>query len=441
MKQRSHLGWQLGLALLLVVTATCPARVGQGLPLAGPGRDELLVGLRPQRQLDVTLPGMRVLAYLPELNLVRLRVPAGQARSSALLLRADEAVAYVEENGTMTGAWLPNDPAFADPDKVYGQLQIKADRAWSLALGSPDVTVAVLDSGVDLTHPDLAGLWRVNAGEIPNNGVDDDGNGYVDDTCGWDFVDNDQDPSDELGHGTHITGLVAAHANNGIGLAGIASGIKVLPLRVLDGNNQGTWADIAAAMVYAGNLGAQIINLSLGGNSFSHTVQAAVAYAQQHNVLVIAAAGNSATSQAFYPAAYSGVLGVAATQAENQIWPGSSYGQFVDLSAPGQNIYSSYWTRAGGSGYQYLSGTSMSAAEVSGAAALIYSVNPRLSAASVSQILIETATDLGAAGWDSHFGYGQLDVYAAVKEALLTLPEAIQGYVTYMPWLKGSKSK
>jgi thermitase len=429
MKAWSHLGWQLGLAFLLVVIATQPGHAWQPSLVAEPDADELLVGLQPNHQLDISIPGMRVVTRIPQLNLVRIRVPAGQVRGTTQALRASQDVAYVEPNGTMSGALLPNDPAFKDPDKVYGPIQIQADRAWNLVLGSASITVAVLDSGLDRYHPELAGDCRINTREIPGNKQDEDGNGYVDDVCGWDFVDKDNDPSDELGHGTHVAGIIAAAMNNGIGLAGIASGVSLLPLRVLDRNNQGTWGDIAEAIVYAADMGAQVINLSLGGNSTSMSVQSAVHYAQQHDVLVVAAAGNNASCQAFFPAAYAGVLGVAATQAQNMVWSGSNYGNYIDLSAPGQNIYSTYWTAAGGSGYQYLSGTSMSAAEVSGAVALIYSANPKLSAVQVSQILTETATDLGAPGWDTHFGCGQVDVYGAVNEALLTAQEsgAVQG--------------
>lgn len=413
------------ISLFAVILPVPAANAGPAAPEATtPG--EILVGFHPEsafaQQIHELAVEEKVVAQLPNLTISLLQLPAERATTIMQQLRNDPAVNFVEPNGLMTGLWTPNDPYYNDPTKVYAPQQIKANLAWDLVRGSADVLVAVVDSGANLTHPDLAGIFWTNPGELPANGVDDDGNGYVDDVSGWDFVNGDNQPVDDLGHGTHVTGIVAAQTDNGIGIAGIAGGVKVLPVKVLNSNNAGTWANVALGIIYAADQGARIINLSLGGTTSSATVESAIQYAQSRGALVFAAAGNSASNQPFYPAAYPGVLGVAATQPNNVRWSLSNYGSFVDLAAPGASIYSTYWSTTAGSTYQFMSGTSMAAPTAAGVAALLWSLNPALSATQIADIMTGTATDLGTAGRDDYFGYGQVDAYQAALQVCATLP-------------------
>ncbi|PKO21351.1 MAG: hypothetical protein CVU38_15120 [Chloroflexi bacterium HGW-Chloroflexi-1] len=417
-----------------------------GLPTAAWAVDstvsgEILVGYRSNGKLEqrgyAFAQESELLAQVAGLQVAVLRVPTRNVAATLLALRSDPAVAYAEPNGIMEGTWDPNDPDYNNPDKVYAPQQIKANLAWDLGRGSGDVVVAVVDSGVDFAHPDLAGSLWVNADETPGNGVDDDGNGYVDDVSGWDFVNHDNLPADDLGHGTHVSGIAAATTNNGVGVAGIAGGVKVLPVKVLNSSNQGTWADIAQGIIYAADQGVRAINLSLGSTSYSNTVLKAIQYAQSHGVLVIAAAGNNGAEQLFYPAAYAGVLAIAATSPGGARWSLSNYGSFVDLAAPGVTVYSTCWTATAGSIYQFMSGTSMATPMVTGVAALLWSINPALTATEVSDFLTQSATDLGDPGQDIYYGHGQVDAQAAAvlaQGALRrqdTLPPsgAVDGYV------------
>ena len=216
--------------------------------------------------------------------------------------------------------------------------------------------------------------------------------------------------TDDFGHGTHVAGIAAAATNNGIGIAGISWGARVMPVKVLDQYGNGWYSDIADGIVYAADNGAKIINLSLGGAAASQTLCQAAAYAQQKGALLVAAAGNAGAA-VLYPAACDGVLAVAATDRSDQRASFSNYGPEVDLAAPGVDIYSTWpWL----DGYFTKSGTSMAAPHVSGVAALVWSRWPEWTNMAVSRRITETAVDVDAAGWDPYTGWGRLDAAAAL---------------------------
>jgi subtilisin family serine protease len=240
--------------------------------------------------------------------------------------------------------------------------------------------------------------------------VDDDGNGYVDDWRGWNFVSSTNSPQDDHGHGTHVAGIAAAVGNNGLGIAGIAWGARLMALKILSSTGYGTESNVARAMVYAADHGARVINLSLGGSIPMTMMEDAVNYACAHGVTVVAATGNT-SGPVLYPAAYPNAIAVASVDASNVRSYFSNYGPEVDLAAPGSSIYS---TRLGGS-YTYLSGTSMSTPHVSGVVALLASLPQFDTTDKIRAALQNTALDLGTAGWDQYYGYGLVQAYSALN--------------------------
>ena len=268
---------------------------------------------------------------------------------------------------------LPDDPDFS---LQWGLAKINAPAAWDVVTGTTAITIAIVDSGVDLNHPDLRDKIWTNPGEIPGNFIDDDGNGKVDDVHGWhvfrrwtgsDYVaDENGNVQDDYGHGTHVAGIAAAATNNGVGIAGVSWSAAVMPVKVLDRYGFGWYSDIASGIVYAADNGARIINLSLGGTSASAILCQAADYAHGKGAVLTAAAGNTSGSNpgnnVFYPAACPHVLAVAATDSADA-WPSfSNFGPQVALSAPGVGIYSTwYYAGIGASGYYTESGTSMAA--------------------------------------------------------------------------------
>ncbi|MGA7936347.1 MAG: S8 family serine peptidase [Kovacikia sp.] len=283
-------------------------------------------------------------------------------------------------------------PNVADLGGVQWDLdQITAPEVWAKGYTGQGVTVAVVDTGVDYTHPDLdANIWT-NSREIAGNGIDDDGNGYIDDVRGWDFVENDNVPLDADSHGTHVSGTISAE-NNGIGMTGVAYGAKIMPVRVLDANGTGTNDNVAAGIRYAANNGARVINLSLGGGGYSAAVAAAVQYAYQKGAIVVMASGNAGASSPDFPANLANQWGIAVGAVDiNQKLAsfsndaGSSTLNY--LVAPGKNIYSTIPNNR----YAYFDGTSMATPHVAGVVALMLSANPSLTPAQVIQILTSTA--------------------------------------------------
>ena len=290
------------------------------------------------------------------------------------------------------------------------------------------VYVAVLDTGVDLNHSDLVDQIWVNPTEVPGNGLDDDGNGHVDDIHGWRFghdaIGNPYESNlvdDDHGHGTHVAGIIAARGNNGQGIAGMAWGSRVMIVKVLDQEGDGYYSEVADGLVYATDNGASIANLSLGGSQRSQLMEDAVAYANAHDTVVIAAAGNTG-SAVLYPAAYPGAVAVAATDQNDNHLSFSCFGPEIDLAAPGSLIYSTCL----GDRYCFKSGTSMATPHVAGLAALVRSQSPGYTAAQIVQHLRSTATDLDSPGWDEYTGWGRIDAHRA-----LSAPQTLRMY--YMP--------
>jgi len=305
---------------------------------------------------------------------------------------------------------------------------IDAPEAWGIETGDPDVVIAIIDSGVDYTHPDLADNIWINIDEIPNNGIDDDGNGYIDDVRGWDFVNDDNIPLDDNGHGTHCAGIAAAESNNGIGIAGIAPNCKIMPIRVL-GFFSGNVSTIALGIRYAADNGADVISLSLGGSNESNLEKDAVDYAYNKSVVLVSAAGNAGKDIKSYPAAFDNVIAVGATDNnDNRMFLKifgilecvSNYGSWVDVAAPGEWIYSTlptyfvfYNLFGRRKNYGYDAGTSMAAPYVAGLAALLLSKNPSLSPDEVKSLICENVDP-----YDSKYyiGTGRVNAFKALNK-------------------------
>jgi subtilisin family serine protease/PKD repeat protein len=286
-------------------------------------------------------------------------------------------------------ATLPTDPDFS---KLYGlyntgqtggtnRNDIHAPEAWDITQGSKSVIVAVIDTGIDYTHPDLQSQISINTAEVPGDGIDNDANGFVDDFRGWNFAESTNDPIDRQSHGTHCAGTIGAESNNAKGVVGVNWNVSLLPLKFLNDSGAGASSDAIDAVLYGVMRGAKVLSNSYGGGGYSQAFADAIEQARTANVVFVAAAGNSASSTPMYPAAYANanILSVAATDANDKIAVFSNYDDgtgWVDLAAPGVDIYS---TIPGGN-YGYKNGTSMAAPHVSGVCGLVYAVEPGITA-------------------------------------------------------------
>ena len=319
-----------------------------------------------------------------------------------------------EANALVESTITPNDPNYSS---LYGMSAISAPLAWDITTGSASAVVAIIDTGIDYTHPDLVGNIATNAAEIPNNSVDDDGNGYIDDYYGYDFINNDSNPIDDHYHGTHCAGTIGATGNNGRGVAGVAWRVSLLPVKVLDSYGSGTLASVAAGMNYAVQRGAKILSMSLGTSSYSTTLENAIINARNSGALVVAAAGNSALDTDLYPnypssSTQDNVISVAASTSSDSLAYFSNYGPTsVDLAAPGESILSTYL----GGQYAYASGTSMSTPHIAGMAALLLAINPNLSYASIKSILLSTVDPIPSMSGKLVTG-GRANIYNAVLQ-------------------------
>ncbi|MEA5616901.1 S8 family peptidase [Cronbergia sp. UHCC 0137] len=273
----------------------------------------------------------------------------------------------------------------------WGLNMINAPTAWENGHTGNGIIVAVLDTGVDYNHEDLNDNIWTNTKEIPGNGIDDDGNGYVDDSHGWNFEDGNNNTLDNNGHGTHVSGTIAAE-NNGFGVTGVAYNSRIMPVKVLDENGSGSYSKIAKGIYYAVDNGANVINLSLGGSSASKTLQSALEYASSKGVIVVMAAGNNANALPGYPARYANKTGIAvgAVNKNNDLADFSNRSGSEELAyvtAPGVDVYSTVRDNK----YAYYNGTSMATPHVAGVVALMLSANPNLTEGQVRNIIINMA--------------------------------------------------
>lgn len=303
----------------------------------------------------------------------------------------------------------PNDPYF--PQQVSLRT-LKIDQAWSLATGSPS-TVAVIDTGINRNHQDLTNRLWVNSDEIPDNGMDDDHNGYVDDYLGYNFYNRNSDINDGHGHGTGIASIIAANTNNQLGLAGINWSARIMALKALDNLGGGDFWDVAEAIRYAVDNGASVINMSFGSNSDAAVLSEAVTYAISHGVSIVAAVGNNSSGEIFYPARYPQVIAVGSINAQNQLSAFSNYGSNMDIVAPGENIV---MAGLGSQDYVDGAGSSFASAQVTGIVSLLLAKNPALSPSQIQHLMTTTAFPLGS-GQSIFFGSGRADAWAALGQA------------------------
>ncbi|MCG2692564.1 S8 family serine peptidase [Candidatus Parcubacteria bacterium] len=341
-------------------------------------------------------------------------------------------------------AYLPTDPGFRT-EQWYLQ-KIKASQAWDFTKGSEDIVIAILDSGVDIDHPDLKDNIWVNAGEISGDGIDNDNNGYIDDIHGWDFVGNDNNPQPDIlgvpyneagaNHGTIIAGVLGARGDNAKGIAGITWYSKIMPLRVLNSVGLGDSGAAVQAIDYAIVQGADIINMSFVGPDYSSAMYQAVRRAWEKGIIIVAAAGNDSVEQGddldtyhSFPVCYDGadnmVIGVAAVDDKDRKSVFSNFGNtYVDVAAPGVSFYSTLFQDFSSPDFQneyggYWSGTSVATPLVSGAAALIKSLSPNFSNKKVRDIIIASADNIDPANPDiaGKLGGGRLNLYKALDLA------------------------
>lgn len=331
-------------------------------------------------------------------------------------------VEYIQPNYISTLHTIPNDPLYP---RQYHTI-ISNPQAWDYCTGSPTVVVGIVDSGCLINHPDLASNIWINTKEIPDNGIDDDNNGYIDDVYGWDFVDApelsdiaigdylypDNNVEDENFHGTAVAGIVGGVGNNGVGICGVAWNIKLMIVRAgfltIDGQGYLQDDDVAAALIYAADNGCNVINMSWGDPNYSPIIGDACAYAYSKGVTLVASAGNDPGPYLSYPAKLSTTISVSAINRTGTLAGFSSYGPDLDLVAPGEMVLSTYKLDPTNQYFEQ-SGTSMSAPFVSGAVALLLSLNPGLNPSEVRSRLLTATNDLGTPGFDQYYGHGLLN--------------------------------
>ncbi|WP_349408503.1 S8 family peptidase [Pseudalkalibacillus sp. SCS-8] len=342
-----------------------------------------------QRALEIIrLVGGTVIDQIPQLNIYVIKVDSSRMNTTLRLLSNFPEVKFAEFNGLMVTQLTPNDPLFP---QQWGLLKINSTRAWNVTRGSSLLKIAILDTGVNGGHPDLIDKMVLNVN-----------------------FSTSSTSQDVNGHGTHVAGIAAATTRNDIGVAGLAINPKIMNIKVLDDSGSGSFSDVAKGIVNATDNGAKVINMSLGGPSFSSSVQSAVQYAAGRGVIQVAAAGNDNTQDLFYPAAYPEVISVAALARDDTKASFSNFGSaWVDVAAPGIDILSTLPTTTnmmGQTNYGYLSGTSMAAPFVSGLAALLASLEPN---ANKVRNAIETTT-VPVPGKGTLYENGRINTYAAL---------------------------
>ncbi|MDP1676435.1 MAG: S8 family serine peptidase [Bacteroidota bacterium] len=365
-----------------------------------------------------------------------IKFPQKQNDQILQLLSADSLIEYIQPSYTYKVYSIPNDSAYSSQWNLrrIGIASLRESEAINSSL--PNVKVGVIDTGIDDKHPDLINTIAFNPGEIGNgketNGIDDDGNGFIDDWKGYDFVESesedigdwnerDNDPADENGHGTAVSGIIGAQTNNGIGLAGIFP-VKILPLRAFGKNGNGNDIDIASAIVYAVDNGADVINLSFGDVTRSLILHDAIRYAYSKNVVLVASSGNDGTNYPHYPSDFSEVISTGSVSQFDSRSFFSSYSSSLDIMAPGEQIVT---TTIGGGYIDQFAGTSAAAPHVSGVAAFLKSLEKQKknnqptyverSNEEIRGILLNSADDVGEIGWDKFYGAGIVNAAKAIQ--------------------------
>lgn len=395
---------------LVLLLAFSPAGALAGPPGGadpGPGRyvpDQVLVRFQPgvapaEAGRLIEAVGGRPVRFLPQIGLHTVALPPGvSVPEMAARFRRLPAVKYAEPNFIVQALYAPNDPGYP---QQWGLPKVAAAEAWDVARDASAATVAIVDTGVDPNHPDL------RAGLVPGWNYDTSSPYY-----------NTDRTDDDHGHGTHVAGIAAAVADNGVGVAGISFNARIMPLKVLNSSGSGTSESVAYGIVWAADNGAQVINLSLGQSDYSQALEDAVNYAFDTGALIVAAAGNNGNDAPFYPAALVNAMAVSATDASDQKASWSNYGTHISVAAPGQDIYSTYWSRSAGSTYGTLSGTSMATPFVSGLAALSLAQNPGRTNAEVRAAIEQNTDDVMDPGWDVYTGYGRINARKVITGVL-----------------------
>lgn len=326
--------------------------------------------------------------FIQQLNAISISVPIAKLDSTMSTYENLGYVRYVQPNQVITVDGVPNDPEWS---QQWGPQRIDLPKAWALETGDfSEVLVAIIDSGIDYTHPDLSSQ-------------------YV--ALGYDWYNGDNDPMDDYSHGTHCAGIVAATINNSVGIAGVAN-VKIMAEKFLSSGGSGVALDAANSIIHAVDAGADILSNSWGGGAPDILIEDALKYAAANDVVIIASAGNSASDMPNYPAYYPQAISVSATNEYDQLAGFSTYGSTIEIAAPGDSIYSTLPVSMGNYGFK--SGTSMACPHVSGVAALIKSAFPSWSAERIRERLQEATEDLGDPGRDIYFGYGLINAWYAV---------------------------
>ncbi|MDK1288870.1 S8 family serine peptidase [Pseudoalteromonas umbrosa] len=364
-------------------------------------------------------------------RLAKFDLSAISSKEAIKLLEDHPAVAYVEPNYMVKAMAIPDDSLF---DQLWGlnntgqtggtnDADINAPEAWDISIGSRDVIVGVIDTGVDYTHPDLnANMW-INPGEIAGDGVDNDGNGYVDDVYGINAITDSGDPMDDQGHGTHVSGTIGASGNNATGVVGVNHEVSIVGCKFLNSSGSGSTADAIKCIDYMVGLknaghNVNVLNNSWGGGGFSQALYDSITASEQAGILFVAAAGNSARDNDVspgYPSSYDhdSVLAVASTTHTDSMSSFSQWGlASVDLGAPGSDVLST----VPGGGYSSFSGTSMATPHVAGAAALALAVNPSLTTIELKNLLMNSGKPIPALEGKTVSGK-RLDVHQALIDA------------------------
>lgn len=370
--------------------------------------------------------GLKMIHDMPQLGMCALDLPAHANRDALLSSLASEpSVASVEADARVHANYQPQDPdSTLGMAGAYDAFRAELSKAWDITTGDPHVVIAVVDTGIDLTHPELRD--HLVPGQNFVTEVEVSADGSSDPNAPKKLVSiPDHGPMDDGGHGTHVAGILGA-AENGQGITGVAPRCMIMPVKSLAYTESGEASDVANGVVWATDHGARVINMSLGAYGGSKALEKAVAYAIAHRVVVVAAMGNDRDdptqnygTDPSYPAALPGVIAVGATDEDDQLTTFSNVGRWISVSAPGNNIYStlpSYPTvNANGLDYGLLSGTSMATPFVTGAVALLLSVDPDLTPQQVKARLEATADDLGPSGFDTQYGHGRLNPYRLLQ--------------------------